>query len=75
MKHHRPRLLFLLAVLCLAVCLLAGCAARAATADPDADLPTINPPASMWSLPPRHSAAWATWRSSSPSTGSTKMSW
>ena len=41
MKHHRPRLLFLLAVLCLAVCLLAGCAARAATADPDADLPTI----------------------------------
>ena len=26
MKHHRPRLLFLLAVLCLAVCLLAGCA-------------------------------------------------
>ena len=25
MKHHRPRLLFLLAVLCLAVCLLAGC--------------------------------------------------
>ena len=39
MKHHRPRLLFLLAVLCLAVCLLAGCAARAATADPDADLP------------------------------------
>ena len=34
MKHHRPRLLFLLAVLCLAVCLLAGCAARAATADP-----------------------------------------
>ena len=41
MKHHRPRLLFLPAVLCLAVCLLAGCAARAATADPDADLPTI----------------------------------
>lgn len=41
MKHHRPRLLFLLAVLCLAVCLLAGCAVRAATADPDADLPTI----------------------------------
>ena len=41
MKHHRPRLLFLLAVLCLAVCLLAGCAAQAATADPDADLPTI----------------------------------
>ncbi len=41
MKHHRPRLLFLLAVLCLTVCLLAGCAARAATADPDADLPTI----------------------------------
>lgn len=40
MKHHRPRLLFLLAVLCLAVCLLAGCAARAATADPDADLPS-----------------------------------
>ena len=91
MKHHRPRLLFLLAVLCLAVCLLAGCAARATTADPDADLPTIvigsdsyppfnylsadGQPASMWSLPPRHSAAWATRRSSSPSTGSTKKSW
>ena len=28
MKHHRPRLLFLLAVLCLAVCLLAGCHSR-----------------------------------------------
>ena len=30
MKHHRPRLLFLLAVLYLTVCLLAGCAAMVA---------------------------------------------
>lgn len=49
MKHHRPRLLFLLAVLCLAVCLLAGCAARAATS-----------PTRMLTCPPSSSAVTTT---------------
>lgn len=41
MKHHRSKLLFLPAALCLAACLLAGCAVGAATADKDPGLPTI----------------------------------